>query len=770
MDTNHRNWEIDDKDHMYEIRKNTYWEKYGVKRFPYRGKRKYTPLVYQSDDGGIVISNDVFGLTITQFERMYKDCLGRRKTNESWIMNLRYPDKASNEYLEYLNNCTVCNKEYLSWTENDSTENNLIKHLIKTVGTEIDIRKRQLLFILNDKVHNANDEIGTQISSGSLAEGLSLPGSDIDVMYVDNNVNVTRIERIIKHPVKRTEFVMETDTDHPGFTRLRLVAEAKMEHFVRNKCIVNTQAGPYLSTTNCVNGMKQIQQQIFSAHGPCLSNANLSMDIALCLRSKYLPYHAMPWILRYRRQWPPNVTIDRIINNGCLLVPIGPRTMPNCDLLWRISFSVAEKQLVHSFNFSQLLCYGLLKLTLQRIVNTNDDVKDLLCSYFLKTALFWVSEEVDIDTFQLPKLFICFSLCLNKLILWVNNCYCPNYFIPEQNMFLGKIDIHNNNSLLSVLNSIKYSGINGLMQNLFHSYNCNISCYPSYSEHSEQSEILLDFLFYRTTTIFMNPGIELMSKYHKVLSFIESLQNSETTLFNIDVCKFHYATINQYTAQLLPSPKTININNKNSICTSYHRHLQDGIKRDAVTGWLLYASFYYVTEQYNVTLRLTEYVLSKYSPDMVKLGMNYSSEADINDYKHNVHSLMTLNARMKTVVEDNIMYLPHSSLIPQELELEVKDSVFIIPPGILSHCLRFLCYHHIGDTFNRQRTLHHLFSLQSSTPKHAKVFSYILTLFGVCCEISGDNDTAFHCYEDALQCDYIICTSAEIRKLRLLNI
>ena len=100
----------DDKKHMIGIRKFTYWKTYGVKRFPYRGKRKYTPLIYQSDDGGIIISNDVFGLTIRQFERMYKDCLDRRKTHESWIMNLRYPDKASNEYLEYLNNCTDCNK------------------------------------------------------------------------------------------------------------------------------------------------------------------------------------------------------------------------------------------------------------------------------------------------------------------------------------------------------------------------------------------------------------------------------------------------------------------------------------------------------------------------------------------------------------------------------------------------------------------------------------------------------------------------------------
>ncbi|XP_071144232.1 uncharacterized protein [Mytilus edulis] len=753
---------------MIGIRKFTYWKTYGVKRFPYRGKRKYMPLVYQSDDGGIVISNDVFGLTIRQFERMYKDCLDRKKTHESWIMNLRYPDKASNEYLEYLEKCTDCNKEYLSWTENDSTENHLVKHLIRTIGTEIDIRKRQLLFILHDKIWNVNDENLTQISSGSLAEGMDLPGSDIDVMCVDDGVNVIQIKRNIKYPVQRTRVFMETDTDHPGFTRLRLVAGGKRaNYFVSNECIVNTQTGQYLSTTNFVNHIKQINpQNTFSTHGPCLSNTNQTIDIASCLRSKYLPYQAIPWILRYRRQWPPNVIIDRIINYGCLLVPIGPRIMQNCNLLWRISFSVAEKQLVHSFNFTQLLCYGLLKLTLKRIVNTHDGVKDLLCSYFLKTALFWVSEEVDIDTFQLPKLFICFSLCLNKLISWVNNCYCPNYFIPEHNMFLGKINKYNNNSLLCVLNSIKYSGISGLMQNLFHSYTCTKSCYPPYSETNEQSILMLDFLFYRIGPLRMYDQAIMSNrtKHYNKLTFIESLQNSEST-FNIGVCKFEFASIIQQAAQLLPTLKQINTNY--NIHTSYHRYLRDGLQRDAGTGWLLYASFYYVTEQYNVTLRLTEYILSMNLLDMVHLGKDYYSEADLNNYRHRVHSSMSLNAKMKTAVVDEVMYVRHSSLIPKELELEVEDHLFGIPLIIMSHCLRFLCYHHIGDTFNRQQALRHL---RLPHVVYTNLISNTLTLFGVCCEIAGDNDAAFHYYEDALQCDNCICSSAEKRKSRLLNI
>ncbi|XP_063405755.1 scavenger receptor cysteine-rich type 1 protein M130-like [Mytilus trossulus] len=110
MNGNPTNLAKDENGNSFSMRKITFWELYGVKRFPYRGKRKYTPLLSQSFDGGMIISNDVFGLTIRQFERMYKACLERRKTHEQWIINLRYPDKSSNEYLEYLENCTDCHK------------------------------------------------------------------------------------------------------------------------------------------------------------------------------------------------------------------------------------------------------------------------------------------------------------------------------------------------------------------------------------------------------------------------------------------------------------------------------------------------------------------------------------------------------------------------------------------------------------------------------------------------------------------------------------
>ncbi|XP_076082433.1 uncharacterized protein LOC143053526 [Mytilus galloprovincialis] len=746
------------------LRKITYWEKYGVKRFPYRGRRRYSPCVYQSEDGGIVISNDVFGLTIRQFERMFQACLDRRKAQEQYILNLRYPDKLANEYLEYLDNRRYLNEDYLSWSGTNLKDKFLYEHLVETVGTEEDMRKRQQLFIIQDVIENTDSKC-TQISSGSLAEGLDLQGSDLDLMLVFNNVDVDVIQdlRNMRHPVQRTTLLMETDTDHPGFRRLRLIAGANRENdLLTYEYFESTSKGLCLSVNKFVGNIKKsTKQQHLSTHGPCVSDQQGTIDIAYCLRSKYLPYSIISWALRYRQQWPPNSTIDKIKQYGCLLVPIGPRTIPDCNILWRLSFSVAEKQLVHSFNFTQLLCYCLLKLTLKLIINTNKHVDGLLCSYFLKTALFWVSEEVDIDTFQISKLFVCFSHCLNKLISWVKKCYCPNYFIPEHNMFLGKVNSDNNTILLIVLYGIKCDGIDGLTKHLFPNDNGSLL-----GSNSDFSLIKLDFLFYRIC--FMSNMLDI-SQCLKTLMCIESLIKSKYATFIIEVCNHYHAVISQFAAQLLPPP-TITSETYN-IHKHYHRLLIDGTKADAVSGWLLYASFYYVTGQYNVTLRITEYVLSRCSSGMLFIGCSTYSEDDKLDYRNKVHSKMTLNEKMRTATIGYVRYLRNSSLIPRELQLEVNEGHMLITPTVMSHCLIFLCYHHLGNISNRQQALNDLYlTIKNRNFICSDTLSNSLTILGVCFEISGDKDTAFQCYDYALQCNDVTCSSAAARKSKLLEI
>jgi len=70
-----------------------------------------------------------------------------------------------------------------------SHENEVYDKLVRVVGSEMDIRIRQNMFLIKDKIYNKVNTEKTQVSSGSLAEGLDLPGSDIDVMYILIGVN-----------------------------------------------------------------------------------------------------------------------------------------------------------------------------------------------------------------------------------------------------------------------------------------------------------------------------------------------------------------------------------------------------------------------------------------------------------------------------------------------------------------------------------------------------------------------------------------------------
>jgi hypothetical protein len=56
------------------------------------------------------------------------------------------------------------------------------------------------------------------------------------------------------------------------------------------------------------------------------------------------------------------------------------------------------------------------------------------------------------------------------------------------------------------------------------------------------------------------------------------------------IWKYYYATASQMIVQKLPFPTT-NIRYAHVI-QRYHKHLHDGTKSDAVSGWLLYVSFY----------------------------------------------------------------------------------------------------------------------------------------------------------------------------------
>ena len=636
-------------------------------------------------------------------------------------------------------------------------EKEVYNNLIRIVGSEMDIRIRQNIFLIQDKIYNKTCTAATRVSSGSLAEGLDLPGSDRDIMLVLNDVQVIQYVQHMNRSSQDTTLLMEDDMEFPGFSRLKLIAGGDGEYISNlTECFVETNNGIFLSNISFIRKfIELVINSKRSPHGPCLSDKDEMFDLAFCFHLHTWPRQAEQWIYRHRLgQWPTDIVINEIVNYGCILVPIGPKEIDNNELLWRMSFSMAEKQLSYSMNYTQILCYALLKLSLKNIIDRNDKVKGLLCSYFMKTAVFWLSEEIWANTFKLQNLFHCYFLCLQKIITWVKCCYCPNYFIPEHNMFRGKINRANSWLLINVLERLRNGEREALTVNtLFNS-----------EAVLHDSCVKLEVFWYRVFECAIQFDIE---KGYTLLNFIKSLAMSQSSSILSAICKYCYTSTSQKIVQKLPFPTT-NIRYAHVI-QRYHKHLHDGTKSDAVTGWLLYASFYYVLGQYNTTLKIIDHVLSRCTPDMIKLGRFSYTTDDIKYYKQNIGcSKITLNEKMRLATIGNVWYVKKSTLIPHELKLEVQDVDLMVPPVVMSHCLRFLCYHHLYNIVNRQQSLRDLYlTIKEMYFIDVNTFSYSLTILGVCNEIVGDKERAYYCYDAALQNEYEICRSAAKRKVNL---
>jgi hypothetical protein len=98
---------IDDDDenkNVYSTKKVLFVDSHGVKNLPYRGRRKHFSSIQHILGSRRNRRNDLFGMAIFQFEREFTACLERRKQNEPQILNILFPVKTDNRYLEYLEN------------------------------------------------------------------------------------------------------------------------------------------------------------------------------------------------------------------------------------------------------------------------------------------------------------------------------------------------------------------------------------------------------------------------------------------------------------------------------------------------------------------------------------------------------------------------------------------------------------------------------------------------------------------------------------------
>lgn len=303
-------------------------------------------------------------------------------------------------------------------------------------------------------------EIKEFFIGGSLGEGLGGVSlfmqkvSDVDIMTIIAPMVVVEREHEANYPNVEV-LKLENSHLHPGYAFLKILdndtyaTDYFSSHEIRNIGKSFMQDSAFGCLLSCFGGNQFTCKGLI--HGPAfmfdISPSNFqnspfgpmeSVDCVLGIHCNEWPSRADEWIERRRSNWPSGTIIAKAVEMGCDLVPTGATGNSMGNKEWRISLIRAERLLIHTLNSAQLKTFTLLKMVFKYKV-FGETFHNKISSYVAKTAFFWVSEEHNGDQWEDSDCLMYLRLCLRKLLHFVTNQYCPNYFMRDCNVLRQKI-------------------------------------------------------------------------------------------------------------------------------------------------------------------------------------------------------------------------------------------------------------------------------------------------------------------------------------------
>ncbi|XP_011418331.3 uncharacterized protein [Magallana gigas] len=603
-----------------------------------------------------------------------------------------------------------------------------------------------------------------QMLSGSQREGFRLNGSDVDFMYWPNNHRVIMdVSQSEYYNTANTTLILSNSSESPpGFTLLQLLT-LTTDRDIASACVrMNDRV--YISSSKYRELTCSAKMPNSTVHGPCGSGSlagTVEYDNAHCFICDFWPVSALSWIDRCH-SWPDPEVVDDIVRNGCHVVAIGNPLGPHSDTEWRISFSNAEYKCVYAMNHCQFLIYGLLKLFLKEVINQQlDETNKLLCSYHMKTTVFWAIQQNTLNHWCPQNLLISFWVSFKLLLKWVYEGICPNFFIPQNNMFLTKVHSSAQHRLFLQLHELYNKGLICLLQSSsVRSYIIDVFYNPRASIHIYEgiikSEVDIDIELF--TEVFHN-GNTPPGNLHSCVKYLFTIQQlvaSPLGSYQIFKLKRHTTTIFQNTAFILHNTYTnagIKFNKQMYIADKTSSYiLKLSAKFGCVSDMLYIVIYYYKTFRYREALSVLEITKVK----LAEPYLMYDRHVDREKYIEAVggqswSKKMRQTVAMDIILDNRICYI--SELIPeQQSSLQNKWPSLDIPLFVMLHFLEFLCYRHV-DTPLSQAALDALQVLV-----HDDQGLYVRDLFrdisweilGICQQITGNLQAALYSYQQSL--------------------
>ncbi|XP_062569141.1 uncharacterized protein LOC134231223 [Saccostrea cucullata] len=639
--------------------------------------------------------------------------------------------------------------------------------LCRKLGTSQQVSMRRDTSDITELLTNrVTSDLNSVMVSGSHREGFRMKGSDIDTMYWRNFErviwNLSQTQYYSRH--RYTLILCDCSDSPPGFSLLQFLIPARTRTssvILASRDIVSSlvkrNGNIFISSSLYRETMLPSLTPGFTPHGPRGSGiyAGLEYDDAHCFASDFWPPPAASWIERCH-SWPqPHVMCD-IIRSGCHFVATGHKMGNYQDHEWRISFSRAEQILVYSMNHTQFLTYGLLKLILKEVINNGVGKEDkLLCSYHMKTAVFWMIQRNTVPHWCPQNLLLCFWECFKLILSWVYEGVCPNFFIPENNMFLSSIHGDKQNQLFIRLHALYEKGLISLLNSpSIWPYVLKVIYNPGLFICTDEGNLLSEFEFdFTLFNCIINRSVQGITNLHhcmKCLRGVEQLINTPLTPYHVVSLQDNTATCLQEIAFILNSMYKNTCRNKIVYIADRmsHRLLKLSAKFGLMSNMVFMAMYYYKTMRFVDALFVikTTKVLELY-----KANLHITTDMYTAAFRgRSLTSKMRFFRRRSITLSNNIFYI--DELLPEQLSsLQESQMYLIIPQLVLLYMLEILCYLHV-DTSKVQTTLRYLQNLvhhpQEVYIKKGVDISW--QILGICYQVTGNPQAALYAYQQSL--------------------
>ena len=282
---------------------------------------------------------------------------------------------------------------------------------------------------------------------GSSIEGTTIPGlhSDLDKLFVFEEWQVIQDVTEPHRKAKYLLLLVKDENTKPGYCKLQVLSKGVPQTSDHVNMTDEFGTTYKLDQKNrivaCKRQLKGIQAE---SHGPADTSLpkvlRPATDMVQGYRCQSWPAIAEQWLSRKRHyNWPTQAMIDEAKSLGFFVVPVGHPNSSERDKEWRISLSLQERLLMFHLNPTQHKCFILLKLIKNEIL-LHLVGEASISSYHCKTCILYTIENTPSKLWATENLLSCLQCCLLCLLGWTINWCCPNYFIPEENMFEGRMD------------------------------------------------------------------------------------------------------------------------------------------------------------------------------------------------------------------------------------------------------------------------------------------------------------------------------------------